>query len=130
MRGEKDATGYDDRRSPSVHSPKSKGGRWRNSRDRSKGIRRNEKKSNSLPEYRPHFTSYAKLTKPRQKNFDIVKHTFDMPKHLKMKLFEVKDPNQWCHFYRLKGHNTSDCLQLKDILEKLARQGELIKFIS
>jgi hypothetical protein len=53
-----------------------------------------------------------------------------MPKPLKMKLFEVKDPNQWCHFHRSKGHNTSDCLQLKDIMEKLARQGELIKFIS
>jgi hypothetical protein len=53
-----------------------------------------------------------------------------MSKPLKMELFEVKDPNQWCHFHRSKDHNTSDCLQLKDILEKLARQGELTKFIS
>jgi hypothetical protein len=90
----------------------------------------NKKKSNFLPEYCPHFTSYAKLTKPRKEIFDIVKHTFDMPKPLKMEMFEVKDPNQWCHFHRSKGHNTSDYLQQKDILEKLARQGELTKFIS
>jgi hypothetical protein len=53
-----------------------------------------------------------------------------MPKLLKIELFEVKDPNQWCHFHCSKDHNTSDCLQLKDILEKLARQGELTKFIT
>jgi hypothetical protein len=53
-----------------------------------------------------------------------------MSKPLKMELFEVNEPNQWCHFHRSKGHNTSDCLQLKDILEKLTRQGELTKFIS
>jgi hypothetical protein len=32
MRGEEDATGYDDRRSLSIHSSKNKGGRWKNSR--------------------------------------------------------------------------------------------------
>jgi hypothetical protein len=53
-----------------------------------------------------------------------------MPKPLKMDLFEVKDLNQWCHFHRSKGHNTSNYLKLKDSLEKLARQGELIRFIS
>jgi hypothetical protein len=53
-----------------------------------------------------------------------------MLKLLTMDLFEVKDLNQWRHFHRSKGHNTSDCLQLKVILEKLARQWELTKFIS
>jgi hypothetical protein len=38
MRGEEDVIGFDDRRSPYVHSLKSKGGRWKNNHDHSKGI--------------------------------------------------------------------------------------------
>jgi hypothetical protein len=121
MCGEEDTEGREDHKSPSVPSPKSKNDHCKNDHDRSKGIRREDKKSNHLPEYCPHFTTYAKLIKPRQKNFQFVKNTFDTPKPLKMDLFEVKDPNQWCHFHRSKGHNTSDCLQLKDILKKLSR---------
>jgi hypothetical protein len=64
MRGEEDAAGHDGLRSPFVHSPKNKSGHWKIGRDRSKGIHREEKQYNSLLEYRPHFTSYVKLTKP------------------------------------------------------------------
>jgi hypothetical protein len=31
-----------------------------------------------------------------------------------------------CHFHMSNGHNTSDCLQLKDILEKLVDKENLL----
>jgi hypothetical protein len=130
MCGEEDVEGHEEQRSPFVTSLKNKSGRWKNGRDRSKGVRWEDKQSNPPPEYHLHFITYAKLTKARQEIFEIVKNNFDMQKPLKIDLFEVKDLNQWCHFHRSKGDNTSDCLQLKDILEKLSRQVELTKFIS
>jgi hypothetical protein len=93
MRGEDDTEGHEKQRSPSVTSSKNKSGRWKNDCDHSKGVRREDKQSNPLPEYRPHFTTYSKLIKPLQEIFEIIKNTFDMPKPLKMDLFEVKDPN-------------------------------------
>jgi hypothetical protein len=88
-------------------------------------MRRKDKSSESSPEYQPYFTTYAKLTKPRKEIFEIIKKNFDMPKPLKMELFKIKDPDQWCQFHKSKGHQISDCLQLKDILKKMVRQGEL-----
>jgi hypothetical protein len=84
-------------------------------RDSQKGMRRKDESSESSPEYQPYFTTYAKLTKPRKEIFEIVKKNFDMHKPLKMELFKIKDP--------INGANFTN--QLKDILKKMARQGEL-----
>jgi hypothetical protein len=65
MRGEEDAEGHEEQRSPFITSPKNKSGRWKNGRDRSKGVRQEDKQYNPPPKYRPHFITYAKLTKPQ-----------------------------------------------------------------
>lgn len=45
-------------------------------------------------------------------------------------IFEVQDVNKRCLFHNSDGHSTDDCLQLKDILKKLTREGNLTKFIN
>ena len=92
--------------------------------------RRDRKEDRREEHYRPHFTSYAELTKPRYELFSIIKNNFELPEPLNMELFEVKDGKKWCEFHRSRGHSTGDCLQLKHILEKLARQGDLTRYIT
>ena len=45
-------------------------------------------------------------------------------------MFEVENEDKYCEFHKFKGHSTNYCVQLKDILEKLARQGELHQYIN
>ncbi|MED6198129.1 hypothetical protein PIB30_063048 [Stylosanthes scabra] len=40
------------------------------------------------------------------------------------------DRSKYCTFHQKHGHNTSDCVIANDLLEKLARQGHLDKYIS
>ncbi|XP_016164515.1 uncharacterized protein LOC107607040 [Arachis ipaensis] len=40
------------------------------------------------------------------------------------------DRSKYCSFHQKHGHNTDDCVIAKDLLERLARQGYLDKFIS
>ncbi|XP_010268094.1 PREDICTED: uncharacterized protein LOC104605153 [Nelumbo nucifera] len=40
-----------------------------------------------------------------------------------------KNPNMYCHFRRDIGHDTKNCLNLKDEVEKLIRRGYLKQFI-
>ncbi|MED6159173.1 hypothetical protein PIB30_039851 [Stylosanthes scabra] len=40
------------------------------------------------------------------------------------------DRSKYCTFHKKHGHNTSDCVIANDLLEKLARQGHLNKYIS
>ncbi|XP_072077923.1 uncharacterized protein [Arachis hypogaea] len=39
------------------------------------------------------------------------------------------DRSKYCSFHQKHGHNTDDCIIAKDLLERLARQGHLDKFI-
>ncbi|XP_072074088.1 uncharacterized protein [Arachis hypogaea] len=40
------------------------------------------------------------------------------------------DRSKYCSFHQKHGHNTDDCVIAKDLLERLARQGHLDKYIS
>ncbi|XP_016164581.1 uncharacterized protein LOC107607112 [Arachis ipaensis] len=40
------------------------------------------------------------------------------------------DRSKYCSFHQKHGHNTDDCIIAKDLLERLARQGHLDKYIS
>lgn len=62
--------------------------------------------------------------------FHIVWERFELPPPLPKDLFEVQDNNKRCIYHNSDGHSTGDCLQLKDILQKLAREGKLTEFIN
>jgi hypothetical protein len=70
--------------------------------------------------YRPHFTRYAPFTRKRNEMFHIVRERFDLPRPLSKDIFEIVDVNKRCLYHNSDGHSTGDCLQLKDILEKVS----------
>ncbi|GAU46450.1 hypothetical protein TSUD_402170 [Trifolium subterraneum] len=37
--------------------------------------------------------------------------------------------NTWCHYHRVKGHDSEKCYRLKDLIEKLISSGHLRKFL-
>ena len=38
--------------------------------------------------------------------------------------------NEYCEYHRVRGHSTSECFDLKNIIEKLAREGKLDQFLA
>jgi hypothetical protein len=81
-------------------------------------------------EYRPHFTSYAQFEQPTQDLLNLISRKFDLPRSMDIQMFEIRDENGYCQYHRSKRHSTEDCLQLRDILEKIARQGDLTQYIT
>ncbi|XP_016200392.1 uncharacterized protein LOC107641413 [Arachis ipaensis] len=81
----------------------------------------------------PRFDSYTQFNTKRE---DIIKEilnsklikpprkagTYQDAKHV--------DKSKYCTFHKKHGHNTDDCVVAKDLLERLARQGHLDKYIS
>lgn len=39
------------------------------------------------------------------------------------------DPSRWCKYYKIKGHRTYDCYQLKNEIEHLIQEGHIRKYI-
>ncbi|XP_016185893.1 uncharacterized protein LOC107627572 [Arachis ipaensis] len=37
---------------------------------------------------------------------------------------------EYCEYYRIYGHSTNDCFDLKNVIEKLAREGRLDRFLA
>jgi hypothetical protein len=46
-----------------------------------------------------------------------------------IQMFKIRDENSYYQYHKSKGHSTKDYLQLRDILEKFARQGDLTQYI-
>lgn len=61
--------------------------------------------------------------------YPVTYEVFDLPSPLPKEIFEVKANSKTCDFHGFKRHSTADCLQLKDILERLTREGKLSEFI-
>ncbi|XP_072071889.1 uncharacterized protein [Arachis hypogaea] len=80
----------------------------------------------------PRFDSYTQFNTKRE---DIIKEilnsklikpprkagTYQDARHV--------DKSKYCAFHQKHGHNTDDCVVAKDLLERLARQGHLDKYI-
>ncbi|XP_078153001.1 uncharacterized protein LOC144548163 [Carex rostrata] len=80
-------------------------------------------------EYRQHYTNYAKFNTTAPELYHIALERFRMPRPLPKAIFEVKNSNVKCLFHGFHGHSTEDCQQLRDILERLAREGKLPEFL-
>ena len=80
--------------------------------------------------YRSHYTHYAEFVKPQDELFKIVSESHALPPPLEMELFSIENNREYCAFHQANGHSTRACIRLRDILEKLARQGELIPYIN
>lgn len=79
--------------------------------------------------YRQHYTKYAEFDRKNDDMYPVTYEVFDLPSPLPEEIFEVKANSKMCDFHGFKGHSTTDCLQLKDILERLTREGKLSEFI-
>ncbi|KAL0403667.1 UNVERIFIED_CONTAM: hypothetical protein Sradi_2007500 [Sesamum radiatum] len=111
-----------------------KDGEWHRSRDRGRWKDNKEKyvrteKGRESP-YRPRFHKYTPLTTTRTKALMMVEKTnlLQWPPHTRFtpaKRFSSK----YCRFHREKGHDTEDCYQLKDEIERLVRQGYFREYI-
>ncbi|XP_019160717.1 PREDICTED: uncharacterized protein LOC109157271 [Ipomoea nil] len=92
---------------------------------------------------RPHRREYAEgprlnptryLTPLTQPVGTILTHAEDQgivvfPKEECMKISARGDPNNYCRFYRQKGHDTDECILLKRQIEELIQMGYLGQFI-
>jgi hypothetical protein len=125
-------------------SPRRKKGEWQNREDRTLtdhfGGKKFRQKNREKPvqkqerdwremEYRPHFQEYAKFNRPKYEIFEILMEKYERPRPLPLEIFDVTSDTDYCEFHKKHGHKTEECNQLKDILEKMARSGELTQFI-
>ena len=80
--------------------------------------------------YRGRFDTYTPLTMPRERVLmEIEKENF-LEKPQPMRTPPTKrTKNKYCRYHRDHGHNTEDCIQLKDAIEDLIRPGHLDRYI-
>ncbi|XP_072058156.1 uncharacterized protein [Arachis hypogaea] len=107
----------------------------RQARKSDKSHFREEKKSSPIKKsfkLTPRFDSYTQFNTKRE---DIIKEILNSklikPPRKAGTYQDTKnvDKSKYCTFHQKHGHNTDDCVVAKDLLERLARQGHLDKYI-
>ncbi|XP_072086573.1 uncharacterized protein [Arachis hypogaea] len=107
----------------------------RQARKSDKSHFREEDKSSSIKKsfkLTPRFDSYTQFNTKRE---DIIKEILNSklikPPRKAGTYQDAKnvDKSKYCTFHQKHGHNTDDCVVAKDLLERLARQGHLDKYI-
>ncbi|KAL0400151.1 UNVERIFIED_CONTAM: hypothetical protein Sradi_2358400 [Sesamum radiatum] len=100
-------------------------GRWKNNRE--KHVRADKERE---PPYRPRFHRYTPLATTRTKTLLMVERSnlLQWLQHTRFTLAK-RFSNKYCKFHKEKGHDTEDCYQLKDEIERLVTQGYFKEFI-
>ncbi|KAL2237387.1 UNVERIFIED_CONTAM: hypothetical protein Sindi_0930400 [Sesamum indicum] len=103
---------------------------WTRDPGRSRGERSREGKQRSKRDrerkgpYVPRYHRYTLLTTTREKMMMMVEKEGLLQWPGKMRDTQTKrNSNKYCRFHKDKGHNTKDCYQLRDEIERLVRQG-------
>ncbi|XP_072074435.1 uncharacterized protein [Arachis hypogaea] len=97
-------------------------------------FRNDDKSSTTKKSFKltPRFDSYTQFNTKRE---DIIKEILNSklikPPRKAGTYQDAKnvDKSKYCAFHQKHGHNTDDCVVAKDLLERLARQGHLDKYI-
>ncbi|KAL2244073.1 UNVERIFIED_CONTAM: hypothetical protein Sindi_0525300 [Sesamum indicum] len=76
------------------------------------------------PKYVPKYHNYTPLAMSREKALMMVENAdvLKWPRHTRYTPSK-KTSNKYRRFHRERGHNTEECYQLKDEIERLVRQG-------
>ncbi|KAL2234291.1 UNVERIFIED_CONTAM: Retrovirus-related Pol polyprotein from transposon [Sesamum indicum] len=113
-----------------------KDGEWRGEYGRDRGYDvKNDKRSrhdrNKEPHYSQKYNKYTPLNTTRARALLMVerKDVLRWPKPTRATPAK-KNSSKYCRFHRERGHDTEECYQLKDEIERLVRQGYFKDLIS